>query len=118
MGRGRRPRLTPRLRDGVREFALCRSVRRRACVVYVSLLLVLPGSSLAAQGLESARARRYQEVGRLALEQAVRDASSDNLVLVVAAHPDDRWVRLPPTSARIACWKRPSGFPMHSAACR
>ncbi|MCA8957395.1 MAG: PIG-L family deacetylase [Planctomycetes bacterium] len=48
--------------------------------------------ALSAQADTLARLRGTRDSGYVALQQAVRDAGADARVLLVASHPDDRWV--------------------------
>jgi LmbE family N-acetylglucosaminyl deacetylase len=76
--------------------ALRRSPRRRAFVmvfVIVGAFAVgLFGTRAVAQYPVRGASERYREVGYVALQQAVRDAASDNVALIIASHPDDRYV--------------------------
>ena len=68
---------------------------RRAFVVLG--LALFPGVGLTQQGLPPQQSR---DAGLVALQQAVKDACSDTLVLLVASHPDDRYL-LPATYLRF-----------------
>ncbi len=60
-------------------------------IVLRVLLALWPAGALAAQEL-SVRPTWERETGYVALQQAARDAATDQLVLIVASHPDDRHV--------------------------
>ena len=72
--------------------ALRRTPRRRAFVILASLFICTIQVKNPAQFPVRGSTEPYREVGYVALQQAVRDASSDNLALLVASHPDDRYV--------------------------
>ena len=55
-------------------------------LLVVALLAMLP-----AQRTSDTRPYWQRETGYVALQQAVLDAGSDTLVLLVASHPDDRY---------------------------
>ncbi|MEE2887564.1 MAG: PIG-L family deacetylase [Planctomycetota bacterium] len=75
--------------------ALCRCWRRGALAI-LGLTLVCQATT-SQQPLEP---QRLRAAGLVALQQAVKDASSDTLILLVASHPDDRYV-LPATYLRF-----------------